>query len=652
MCNTQATLATLPPELLAQIVVHIDTAGAISHLASTCRKVHAFVENDGFRIFVQTRFPYVEPPTKPSPSFWKEAALGITSFAKNWDHKAFIAWSINPQKEVSQDLRNQISRGRSAQAGQTMGFTPVIDSYDAWYGGDWTSRKEVVAWGAGAALWMRGKIMGKNKRRNWQTSDNRHLKGINTHKQRYAYAVYNEKGANEGVDDITSVNLVSQQSLSDPDQVVIGRASGGLTLISMSTETSQSRVLSSYETQGRPIRSAAKTSENNPLLAACLSDSTVALYPIDPTSNQVNPVSQVTANSSIQSRTWSSCFLGHDRLIVGLGPSQAPLHVYNIGEGGILQGSVRMLELSDYGAHARLDLRWDDGVRSATSVYSLAPIDASSSAGRAEGDVFLSGAYDGLSWYASLIVRRLRILIGLLASLSLHDLRSAKSITAVFRDPVDTFSPIYSLLPIGTERFVAGGARHSIIKVFDLRMPGGKLYHAADPEPCSGTSENRPRSFKSEKRLSCCEHHYDSKHKRRGWNVFLRPNDNTNRRVTESPVYTLSRPSQCSPTFFAGVESTVLQIDMVSIMDEHPDPLFKHGQAKTGDKHDVERKWDPRGNALCLPMYEHDTGPVNLIKQRKVEYTQGSIEGWDERWRSEDFRPSDDRRRHHSWGLV
>ena len=405
-CNTKARMAALPPELLAQIIVHVDSAKAVFYLASTCKKAYAFVENDGFRIFVQTRFPYIKPPTKPSASFWKEAALGMTTLAKNWDRKALIAWSINPQKETSQDLGNQRSRGRPAQARQTMGFTPVIDSYDAWYGGDWTSRKEVVAWGAGAALWMRSKIMGKNKRRKWRISDNTHWKGMNAHNQVYAYAAYNEKGANEGVDDITSVDLLSQQSVSDPEQVIIGRASGGLALISLSTETSQSRVLSSYETQGRPIRSAAKNSDNNPLLAACLSDSTVALFPIDPTRNRVHPISQVSANPSSQLRTWSSRFLGHDRLLVGLGPSDEPLHVYNIGQGEISQESVRMLELNDYSAHARLDLRWDNGARRATSVYTLAPIDTSSSAGRAEGDVFLSGAYDGLTWYAFSMLRR------------------------------------------------------------------------------------------------------------------------------------------------------------------------------------------------------------------------------------------------------
>lgn len=183
-------------------------------------------------------------------------------------------------------------------------------------------------------------------------------------------------------------------------------------------------------------------------------------------------------------------------------------------------------------------------------------------------------------------------------------------------------------------------------------MPGGKLYHAANLGSCSSASEYEAQDFESGTYLSCCEYPHKSKHRRHGWNVFLRPKNNTSRHVAESPVYALSRPSQCSTTFFAGVESTVLQFDMVSIMDKYPDPLFQYGQAKTVDKHDVKRKWDPHGDVLSLPMYEHDTGPVKLKKQRKVEYIQGGIEGWDERWKPEEPRSVDDRRRHYSWGLV
>ena len=87
-------------------------------------------------------------------------------------------------------------------------------------------------------------------------------------------------------------------------------------------------------------------------------------------------------------------------------------------------------------------------------------------------------------------------------------------------------------------------------------------------------------------------------------------------------------------------------------MDRYGDPLYKYGIAKKTDKHEIERRWDPHGKVLCLPMYEHDTGPVKLIKQRKVEYTEGSIEGWDERWQHEQHWTAPGPRRHNSWGLV
>lgn len=203
--------------------------------------------------------------------------------------------------------------------------------------------------------------------------------------------------------------------------------------------------------------------------------------------------------------------------------------------------------------------------------------------------------------------------------------------TAVFRDPVDTFSPVYSLLPIGTERFVAGGGRHSIIKVFDLRMPGSKLYHAAHLDPCSTARIAPPKQREQVKR-------FEAKSNRRGWNVFLRLQSNRSRR--DSPVYALSRPSQGSPSFFAGIESHIVQMDMVSIMDQHPDPVFANGPAKKGNRGDVRRKWDPYGTVVAMPMYEHDTGPVELIKQSpEVGYSEHSIRpGWDERWSSGSHR--------------
>lgn len=225
---------------------------------------------------------------------------------------------------------------------------------------------------------------------------------------------------------------------------------------------------------------------------------------------------------------------------------------------------------------------------------------------------------------------------------SLHDLRSPASSTAIFTDPVDSFSSIYSLVSFGRERFLAGGSRHSIIKVFDFRMPGGKVYYAADLEPCS-SNDNAPIPISSAhgaKHPVCCQYHLDMRCNRRNYNIFINSPSSTGRQLGygprgqrhESPVYSLSSPSPCSPTVFAGIENNVLQFDVISVMDRNPDPLYQTRRQRKRSENSVMKKWDPHSNVIQLALYEHHTGNVNLNVQQKVDQAIGLRKGWDERW--------------------
>ena len=205
---------------------------------------------------------------------------------------------------------------------------------------------------------------------------------------------------------------------------------------------------------------------------------------------------------------------------------------------------------------------------------------------------------------------------------------------ASFTDLVDVSSAIYSIITFGRERFVAGGARHSIMKVFDLRMPGGKLYYAAKLDACSADtsfvdSAEAPSSSKSTCRN---RHHRATNHQ--NWNVFLNvPRRRNMNHVPDSPVYSLSSPSASSPSWYAGIEGSVIQVDMVSMMDQHPDPVFKYGPEKTGNKNiDVIAKWNPQHDALCLPAYKQTPGSISLIRQRGVGDVRGFKKELDERW--------------------
>ena len=391
------TLFDLPPEILAQIITHMKNVKPLFYLSQSCKKLNEFIQTHGFQAFVKTRFPYIQVPVSHSQSFWRDAALGLTTLERNLDRKAFIAWSIMPRGD---NHRNPKRHRAPFRAGQTMGFIPVLDSYETWYGGDWSSRKEVVAWGAGARLVMRVKFMGNKEKEFKVTVENGPI-DFNVPKQRIRWAEYCDDAALEGRDDITSIMLLPQQGGEDTEQLIIGRASGGLFRISLSAAPSQDQAiyLATYETAGCVVRSTAGSINGKRLFAACLSDSSIALYPLDTPSTLIAPLGQITAAKPGSSdKIWSSSFLGQDRLVIGCGCSKQPIQVYDLARGRFTDKSLRSLTIDDDVISTRTDthdLITDDP----TSIYSLAPLPSASTAGGYDGDVFLSGAYDGMTRY-------------------------------------------------------------------------------------------------------------------------------------------------------------------------------------------------------------------------------------------------------------
>lgn len=133
-----------------------------------------------------------------------------------------------------------------------------------------------------------------------------------------------------------------------------------------------------------------------------------------------------------------------------------------------------------------------------------------------------------------------------------HDLRSPDLHVAEFFDPIDN-SKIYSLLPIGRERIIAGGARHSLLKVFDIRMPGGRAYSSPLHHPSFDANNS-------------------SDERTHGWATYLHsstgnrytPHRNTrNAVIRESPVYSLASGSPGGGEVLAGVEGGVWEFDFV-----------------------------------------------------------------------------------------
>ena len=188
-------------------------------------------------------------------------------------------------------------------------------------------------------------------------------------------------------------------------------------------------------------------------------------------------------------------------------------------------------------------------------------------------------------------------------ALLLHDLRAppAAGPAARYDDPVDPLAPIYALLPVGSpNRVLAGSARHGTVKVFDLRRPPPRNYSLFLPNP---------------------------RGRQRGGGGSL-----------ESPVYALAAASAGAPTWYAGVQGAVVQVDVSAWVG----PAL--GPAAAAVPGAVRRATGPHG----LGLIEHPADPSGSMHLRRQAYApEGldarfkAVEGWDPRWRqyARDGRP-------------
>ena len=389
-----SALAQLPLELLAQIICHFETARTLLFFAQSCKRLNAYVERDGFRVFVQSRFPSIQ-----APPFWRDAAHALTTLSRNWDRRAFLARYLMPKLDTSSVYSNQRRYNvGSRPKTQTMGYQPIIDSYEEWVGGDWNSRKQIVVWGAGSELFLRIKRMGEIPE---LTSDAALVEGqpsshLDQHHHMSSWATYSDSRFVEGRDDITSINLLPSLSGHDHELVVAGRASGNLSLLYVSTSGLQSRVVSEFATNRHQIRSATISKVLCPLVAVGLSDSNLALYPIRPEERYTKPTHVTTISGSDRpAKVWTTRFLRSDRLAIGLGSSHEPIHVYDVAPEGFSREPIRRFGFSTQPTTS------SSKNSDSSSVYQFAPIGPSSSAGGAEGDIFLSGGYDGNARYVN-----------------------------------------------------------------------------------------------------------------------------------------------------------------------------------------------------------------------------------------------------------
>lgn len=622
------SLNDLPPELLDLITTYLPTAQSLSNLGRTNKSLQTFVEKDAWQTFSRTRFPSLYTNDAPLAKSHRDGAKSLTTLSKAWDRRAFVSRYIEPHGDIrAYPGDRRIDRWKRPR-GQTIGFTPQLDSYESI---NTDGRlEETLAFTAGAEICLR----------------KRSIEGAGADDVRWF--TYRSLSSAEGRDDVTCMHLLKplgeERQRSGPETVVAGTANGDLHLLSLPPVDGSDIVKAHFSTSGRGVRSSSLFQETYKpiLLAANLGDSHVALYSVDSDAEKIEPTTETDirphmVNGRRGQRAWSTNFISSTRLAIGLGPSEEPLHIYTLSPSGLEKEPTRKFALQN-------DLDKLEGEitlsgfakRSASSIYPVIPLSpvSASAGGSEEGQVFLSGAYDGI--------------------IRLHDLRSNRNVEQAYIDPTDD-SAIYSLLPRGRETLVAGTSRHSLLKVFDPRL-GAKAYDyldATSPIPMDEPWKRRPSHGKT-----------------KDWSLFLKPHsatypgrgggNNWARRSAESSIYTLTSPSPTSPYIYAGVENAVVEMAFTSLLDAHPDPSYFQAprRSKIQQHHSPSHHRRNSSHAastdlsmiggmrpkeiLDLAMYDQ-TADMKLCTQRSVWETfrlrdslvkgHDVVEGRDERWK-------------------
>lgn len=608
-------LQDLPVEVIQQIIGHLSTASSIVNLSLTNRKIHAIISADDyacFRTFVQRAFPSIK-----TPPLWRDAARALTSRSRAWDRRAFIARECHPPPDKLELPPDFIP---------TVGYHPVIDSYEIWPGSTWLSRKEVLAWGAAGRLRMRTVQNGITTWSSFRVPDD--------HRQEL---------------DILDVRLLlpHQHDKGTGECIVLRRANKELIKVETGRQpdvfTQKSRYIVPQDVTCIDI-----SRDAHPILATCSTDS-IDLFPVHSSERNVRPMDTVAVQSqySVRSRKRCAKFLSDTTLAVATqflqGRNRAPIDVYDISPTGLsstpLQASISFSESSHL-----------VGGRHSANV--IVPLDDFGTSTGRSGQLFLSGWTDGIA--------------------RLYDTRVSAKAVAEYIDVVDD-GQILSLLPIGHERFLAGSHQNGCLKIFDLRMSGARPYSYLDARPPNAPLPSQPSQTSSRPGTTT----FHSRN-RRDINIFLTPAINYGERLWQplarrparrsnryrGSVYSLSSPSPSSPTVYAGIENHVLRLDFLSTDD------YMSGRA--GQLDPSLGLYDKTNHVLNLSCYERprerheSTDPVLLRKQVSLssngrkDSTTGTQTGsglhseaepgWDERWRLETFDRS--RGRNIGWGTT
>ena len=491
-------LDELPFEILNYIVENFDQVNTIVSFSQLSRRFNQYAKLDGYRVFILKQHPCYQ-----KTGSWIDAIRSLTALSRAWTRKAFIARNLRPPNHGPGLIRLPVDQESIAttvppsHGRQSMGYQPIIDCYESWLTG---SGSEVLTWGAGAELIVR--LKSERFQSRVEVAAPQSESSIRSSDGTLQWISYKPKDMMDGRDDITAAKLLWPNQVRDngKQHVILGRASGHLQHITIDKSGTEVQNLSCSMSL---IDCVDVTRSGNPIVAACLDREKLVLHRLDSLNHNDDdddgPTEFEYPEDSKSEAIWTIRFLSSTLLAIGKGSKTRSLSLLQATPAGLTETSFTTT-----------------AENFANPIYAIEPL-------QDNPNLFLTGHYQG--------------------QVQLNDMRILTGPAAVYDEPLDN-SAIYSLLPMAGHRFIAGGARHCLLKFFDIRCPkwSNSLY----------TSD-----YNSTSRIST-------------YNIYL-PSFAT-RIGKQSPVYALSATSPYASTFYAGVENVVVQMDLHSVTDHRARP--------------------------------------------------------------------------------
>ena len=537
------SLGVLVDELLILVVAHFDRAQEVAHLGQACRRLHHFVETEGWKIFARARFPALTLTTTATVG-WAALSESLTWQSRCWDRRGLAFMRLPLARFQAYQASHRASRP----------FHAVVDAHLRLDSG-----QELVAWGAG------GDVVARSR----QTASR-----SGSSKADWARFDGTSAGYQAGPDDVVSLKIVEAPFAgADGLGLVAGRASGNISMLSILPGGNMKAVATFAplpRDEDRPARgqqgklySLDVSARNRLLVASTAYDVVLYALPQEKAAEMLP-----SASLDMDNRHFQADFRPHCAKWMGDGDLLAVATAHPARAISFTRATPSGFSaLMPAAKNADLEARFPSGGSRHVYAHSIQPLDKPSSTGGI-GSLLLSAWRDG--------------------TIRLQDVRTSSDYDMVYQDNINTLARYGSLLPRG-ESFVAAGLEDATIKIFDFRWT--KHYYHTESLAC-GHEEPFPRAYQpflprrdarqggdypcayyGEGLRAPCHWHKLSRR------LYFRPNCSfyltkslTYPGASSPNVWSLAKSADVAPNFYIGITGGVVEASLRSATDGSVDP--------------------------------------------------------------------------------